>query len=429
MTDSTQIERYAVSTEMGNYLTRPGAQPRAPITVNLSLADAIPVVRDYVAANWRNVACEPRGALKYGYVVPGGWYGHLWDWDSFFISCALPEEGLSYAQGSLRSLVENIQADGRPPKQASVEGEMLYMCHPKPLQAQFAYIVSRRMKDFRWVDALWGNLEKLTAWYERETVKEGYFTWLTYEGYGIDNNPAVYGRPEFTSAGVDLAVWHYREYRALARLATELNRPGADGFTEKAEALKSRIVKDYWDQIDHFFYNLDLCFMNPTWRQKRNWHYYLKFRNWASFFPLWGGVATPEQARWVVKAIMDEREFLSPAGVRTHSAIDPIYNNEQLGGPSNWQGPVWGLSSCVTAYAMARYGYGEEAREVAGRFVRTVASDIRQNGCMHEYYHGDTGQPVMKPNFFCWNLLAGRVMDDLAAGVDCTSLDLLDAQG
>ena len=68
-------------------------------------------------------------------------------------------------------------------------------------------------------------------------------------------------------------------------------------------------------------------------------------------------------------------------------------NNVKMVDPSNWQGPVWGITSFLAAYGLNRYGYKQEAKEIANRMVSTFASDIKQNGCVHEYYHGDTGQP------------------------------------
>ena len=124
---------------------------------------------------------------------------------------------------------------------------------------------------------------------------------------------------------------------------------------------------------------------------------------------------------------MSPHEFLSPCGIRSHSAVEPIYNNVAMGGPSNCQGPVWGFSTFFSAYALARYGYKKQALDVCYRLIRTFAADIEQNGCVHEFYHGDTGQPVMKPDYMSWNALALKVVDDIEGGTDCTTLDLLDS--
>ncbi len=103
-----------------------------------------------------------------------------------------------------------------------------------------------------------------------------------------------------------------------------------------------------------------------------------------------------------------------------------VYNNVPMGNPSNWQGPVWGLSTFLTAYGMAKYGYKKEALDAAYRLIRTFAADINQNGCVHEYYHGDTSQPVIRPYFLSWNMLAVKIIDDINNGTDSTTLDILD---
>lgn len=419
--------RYPVAADgMKDYMARPGAMPKEKIEATIPDEEALGIVREFMGAEWKKLTRKAMGGLKHDFLVPGGWYNNFWDWDSFFVSCAIPEEGLQYAKGSIMNLLDGVREDGRPPKQASHEGQFMYdNLHPYPLHAQFCHIVAGRMGDYDWIEPLWPRLVRVTRWYEKETMTpQGYFAWLSFEGNGIDNNPAVYGRPPRTSAGVDLAVWHHREYRALARLADKLGKPEKDEFAGKALELGRRISEDYWDHVDRMFYNLDLSWQEAGWRQKVKWRYYLKFRNWASLFPLWGGEATKPQARRLAGLVMDNDEFLSCAGVRSHSACDPVYNNEPMGGPSNWQGPVWGLSTFVTAYGLARYGFRDEALDVANRLIRTFAADIRKNGCVHEFYHGDTGQPVMKPGFLCWNLLAMRVVDDINSGTDSTTLDL-----
>ena len=131
--------------------------------------------------------------------------------------------------------------------------------------------------------------------------------------------------------------------------------------------------------------------------QAVKWNTFIKFRSWANLFVLWGKAASCEQAAEVVKKIMSPGEFLPCCGIRSHSKNDMVYNNEPMGNPSNWQGPVWGLSTFLTAYAMSRYGYKNEALDAARRLIRTYAADIEQNGCVHEFYHGETGQPLMRP--------------------------------
>jgi putative isomerase len=422
------VRRVQIGYDVATYMQRPGVAPCGNIVIGDDNEESLAVTRDYLVANWRKMARPPKGVLKHPYMVPGGTYDNLWDWDSFFASCAVPEDGLEYAIGSIRNFLDNVREDGRPPKMTTPEGALNYTSHPVPLHAQFLYLMAVRKGDFTWAEYYWPILERISNWYDRETrSREGHYVWLGFQGSGIDNNPNVYGRPAKSSAGIDLACWHYREFHALEKLARRLNNGRANFYAEKAAELSRRISWHYWDVIDRFFYNID-CSGDPcqTSLQTVTWEVFLKLRNWASFFPVWAKIATDEQACELRKRALDPDEFLSPAGLRSHSARDPIYNNTATGNPSNWQGPVWGLSTFVTAYGLAKYGYRNEALDLSFRQIRVFAADIRQNGCLHEYYHGDTGQPIMKPGFLSWDILGLLVIDDLRSGTDCTTLDLLD---
>lgn len=415
---------YKVEYDVEAYFRRPGVIPKGRIENGKIPMNALSKVKEHLNEKWTLLIRKPAGKITYPYVVPGAVYNQLWDWDSFFTSCALPDEGLEYAKGSVLNFIANITEEGRPPKLVQPDGRLEFG-HPYPLHGQFAYIVAKRLGDFSWIEEIWDQMMKIVRWYETNTVAEGKFVWLTMSG--IDNNPSLYGRHPGSSAGIDLACWHYREYRALEKLSRLLHKNEESLFCEKAEKLREQIQVQYWDVLDRFFYDIECCTGERMYtNQGVNWNTYIKFRNWASLFPLWAKAASEKQAAVLRDIIMSEEEFLSCCGVRSHSAADPIYNNVSMGNPSNWQGPVWGLSTFIIAYGLAKYQFKKEAEEVGGRLVQQFAADIEQNGCIHEYYNGDDGQPLSKPGFLSWNLLALKVMDDIACGSDCTSLDFLD---
>jgi hypothetical protein len=76
------------------------------------------------------------------------------------------------------------------------------------------------------------------------------------------------------------------------------------------------------------------------------------------------------------------------------------------------------MSTFLTAYGLMRCGYEQAAVDVAGRLVDVLVADAQQNGTTHEYYHAETGAPIMKPGFLSWNLLALRVLGDIADRTD-----------
>lgn len=388
---------------------------------------AVEIVKKHILGVTEQCFKEPDGVLKYKYLVPGGGYTTLWDWDSFFMSCAIDDEKIEYAKGCICNLIENIGEDGKPAKNVSVNGETYPGSTPLPLQAQFGYVVAKRLNDFSWLEKYWDNLEKMIVWFDANCMREGMYVYRNIYGNGIDNNPAVYGRADMSTSACDFITFMYRELRAMEKLSRMFEKGREDYYAEKADKLKTLFQTKYFDYMDKCFYNID-CNVNykDITLQGVNWVTFLKFRNWSILFPLWGKLATKEQAECVKNMIMSEDEFLSVCGIRSHSKADPVYNNVPMGNPSNWQGPVWGLTTFLTAYGLARCGYKDEAYNAAMRLVKTYAMDITQNGCIHEYYHGDSGQPLIRPDFLSWNLLALRVIDDIKSGVDHTTFDLLD---
>lgn len=401
------------------YASNPRVAPAGKIRLEKrSPEEAQKIVDDFTLNNWRKMAREPQGELRHPYLVPGSVYQDLWDWDAFFTSCIIPEEGLKYATGSCLDLIEAPLREGRPSKKASVDGKYEYFLHPYPIRGQFAALMFKRGGlDKDTLAAYWDKLEKSLLWYEEKSCdKEGYFLWQTYPG--IDNDPSVYGRKPGTIAGTDLACFMYREYQAMSLIARAIG--AEDTYGVKAEKQKKFIQENYFDGRDKRFYAVDrnIDYQVPG-RQHVTWNTWMRFDSSSNLYPLWAKAATEEQAKYLRDMLMDEDQFLSVAGVRSHSKADAqIYNNEAMGGPSNWQGPVWGLSTVLNVYGLLNYGYKQEAEEIAKRLLNTFASDIEQNGCLHEYYHGDTGQPVLKPGFLNWNLLTVNLWQNIQNGVD-----------
>ena len=82
-----------------------------------------------------------------------------------------------------------------------------------------------------------------------------------------------------------------------------------------------------------------------------------------------------------------------------------MYNLKATNNPSNWLGPVWGVSNYMSFRAMQRCGLEAEATELAKRSVALFAKDIEETGTMHEYYDPDTGYGIRTPDFQNWNCL------------------------
>lgn len=133
---------------------------------------------------------------------------------------------------------------------------------------------------------------------------------------------------------------------------------------------------------------------------------------WACLLPMWAGIATPEQAERMVKEhYRNEKTFNAPYGVRTLSQMEKMYAIIKSGNPSCWLGPVWGISNYMVFAGLQKYGYLQDAQELAQKTVRLFGRDIIACGQMHEYYNPETGDGVNNPGFQNWNFLAVTMFD------------------
>jgi hypothetical protein len=196
-----------------------------------------------------------------------------------------------------------------------------------------------------------------------------------------------------------------------------------------------------------------------------------------------------EKLRRILSYVLDEREFLSPHGIRAlsrHHADHPFIfhtggqeyrveylpaesNNGMFGGNSNWRGPVWMPVNALLVRGLLNFYsfYGDEftvecptgsgrqmtlfevAKEISSRLSGTFlrGPDGRRpvyGGCekfqndphwrdyilFYEYFHGDNGAGLGASHQTGWTGVVARLMD-LFARVDAaemlqTSRDRLD---
>ena len=57
-----------------------------------------------------------------------------------------------------------------------------------------------------------------------------------------------------------------------------------------------------------------------------------------------------------------------------------------------------------------RYGFTNEASDLANKTIKLFSNDIKNCGELHEYYHPNTGEGVNNPGFQNWNLLSLNIV-------------------
>jgi putative isomerase len=120
---------------------------------------------------------------------------------------------------------------------------------------------------------------------------------------------------------------------------------------------------------------------------------------------MWAGIASQEQAERMRERLVDRRTFRANYGIRTLSRLEKQYNLRASNNPSNWLGPVWGVSNYLVFRGLLKYGFADDARELAEETVALFGRDLESTGSLHEFYHPDTGEPIMTRNFQNWNFV------------------------
>ena len=385
----------------------------------------------YIKENYRGSFQEPHEFLRYKFLDPAAVYkGNLWDWDSFFCGVGLIdvyEDTAEYLKGCVDNFLDYLREDGSipyticgyrqtPSMLAKNRKEMPDINSAKPLIAQMALLAYQKLKGADWIKEIFPKLQEYINHWEQYQQKSGLFVWCSCRGSGTDNHPAIYGRPLNSSAGVELNCFMLKEYEAISKIAQICKDSKAEQeFLNKTKVLAENINTKMWDEIDGMYYHLDMLSEKPTHaNQHITWEIPLKFRVWTCFMPMWAGIAPEEHAkRMVDEHLCNENEFWSAFGLRTLAKNEPIYNTEETSNPSNWQGPIWVVSTYLMFRGLINYGYFDIALKVAKNLLNTLCKDLEKNGTLHEYYNPETGMSNINKGFLNWNSLAGLMYPEL----------------
>ncbi len=384
------------------------------------------LILNYAKNNYKKMFREPDGLLKYKFIVPGSVYSNcLWDWDSWLTNIALrafvKDDISEYEKGCVLNFLDHIGSDGRMPIFITPEKEWYNFngnsetnVHKPCLAQHAAFIVRSNTGDAEWLRPHFNKLLKFIDYYynnQRHTC--GLYYWINDCAIGVDNDPSTYYRPEKSSASIYLNCMMYRELCDVCYLGDVL---GIDVtfYRQEAENLKAAVQKHCYDEKDGMYYSADLNLLpvdpNSTLHSgaPRHWDSLIqRIGCWSGFMAMWAGIATPEQAERMVKGnLLDEKAFWAPYGVRTLSKYEKMYTIKKSGNPSCWLGPIWGISNYMVFDGLVKYGFVDEAKELATKTLQLFGRDIAECGELHEYYDPESGAPVNNPGFQNWNLFA-----------------------
>lgn len=408
------------------------------------------ICRNNIYKEMRGMYREPGGALKFPFLAPGSsqYLDMLWDWDSWLSDVALRQiifehgtkadsiQALKYEQGCVLNSLSYGGMDGWIPiwieRNAPSREKMLESRNPwksnmhKPTLAQHAaFIVQTMGGNAEWLRDQFYTLQAFENKYlnYQRNKATGLMFWETDEAIGVDNDPSTFFRPNESSGSIFLNTLMYKELKAMVYLAQCLDMPDIGKFYDKeADKLLVAIREHCWDPRDGFYYSVDLNLRpaeKPDVKNIQTGMFFLhtgqprsydcliqRFSIWSGLMALWAGIATPEQAKIIVeKQLKDTTLFTCSAGIRSLSPFEKMYDTRASGNPSSWLGPVWINVNYLTFKGLVRYGYNEQAKEIAEKTILLLGRDFERFGALHEYYLPDNGEPLLNKGFQNWNFL------------------------
>ncbi len=373
----------------------------------------------------KQVVKEPKGFIKYPYLIPAGFYSQLWDWDAFFMANHFISKGQpEYMKNWVLTFSQGIDDDGYVAGCMTSDGPRRAYSGKfamKPFLSQGAYQYSKATGEWEWLRPIYKSLDNVLN-YRRATQLDsvsGLYYWEIAMQSGADNNPALnYFKDDSRSfISVDATAFQYAEILSQAAIAEKLGmKDDAERLRAEAALIKANLNKICWNEQDGCYYNVD--------RDTREQY---KRIGYSTFVPLVYRMASEENGRRMIeKYMLSEDHMKSPNGFRSLSKADVDYNNRNIIVPfSNWQGPVWGITSYIYSIGLHHYGFDNEVAWMADKVGSLMAKDLDEFGTMHETYHAETGEPLAPYNFkyrtddgriqgfVSWNLCMENILEGL----------------
>jgi alpha,alpha-trehalase len=184
-------------------------------------------------------------------------------------------------------------------------------------------------------------------------------------GYDISFRFDDYGAATHHFAPVCLNSLLYKTEADLETMARWLGHDDeAEQWKAKALARQKLVAQYLWDDERGMFFDYDFE------KGQRSTYVYI-----TTLFPLWAGLATPEQAR---KLVGNLSKLEQPGGL--------VMSTRETG--VQWDYPWgWAPTQLPSIEGLRRYGFNEDADRLSYKFVSMVAENFQREGFIREKYN------------------------------------------
>src|SRR5579871_863460 len=365
--------------------------------------------------------------LPHPYVVPGGRFNEMYGWDSFFIEMGLLRDGkVQLAQDMADNFLYEIREYGR----ILNANRTYYLTRSQPpFLTQMLLAVYGKTQDRKWLEdsvpametyyRYWVNEPHLTPatglsrYFDMgegpapevvaaEVDKKGrneyhllqdYFRTRHITDYDASQyydaatqqlTPLFYkGDRSMRESGFDpssrfgpfsIDIIHYNPVclntllylmeAQTAAIMDILNRDAEKAeWQRRADERAQRINRLLWNEQDGLYYDY-----NFVQAQQRHYPFL------TTFYPLWAGIATKEQAARVAQNVS---RFEKPGGLQTST----FHSGDQWDAPFGWAPLEW-----IAVQGLRRYGFTAEADRISEKFLSLMVQEYRKRGTLLEKY-------------------------------------------
>jgi alpha,alpha-trehalase len=184
-------------------------------------------------------------------------------------------------------------------------------------------------------------------------------------GFDVAFRFGPFGAQTHHYAAVCLNSLLYKTETDLTTMADTLGKKeDAARWRKLADDRKARMNQLFWNASKGMFFDYEFE------TQKQSSYTYV-----TTFYPMWAGLASPEQARAIEKNL---QIFEQPGGLD----MSPTESGGQ------WDHPYgWAPMQLVGIEGLRRYGFNDDANRVAYKFLSTVAENFRRDGTIREKYN------------------------------------------
>jgi alpha,alpha-trehalase len=184
-------------------------------------------------------------------------------------------------------------------------------------------------------------------------------------GFDISFRFGPFGGSTHHFAPICLNSLLYKAEADMEKFATLLGKvEEARNWKERAERRKNAINTYLWNSQRGMFFDYEFM------ERKQSSYEFI-----ATFYPLWAGLATPEQA----KAVAGNLDSFEKAGGTAMSTRETGVQ---------WDLPYgWAPTQLITVEGLRRYGMDEAADRLSNKFISMVTKNFQKDGTIREKYN------------------------------------------